>query len=401
MKKALLSLLVGLSLISYAQTPKEMAATGIIFQEDPEFTKALEQSKKEGKLLFLDCYAVWCGPCKMLSKEIFTQKEVGDIYNSKFICIKYDMDKPEGTKIKEKYSINGYPTLLFIDAKGEIIHKSVGSGSVQHFVELASIATDDTRNTKANYTKLKNGDHSFETINACLELGPADKDSLLKLVYSNFNDTALYKGDALKLFLRYDNNLSSKFFTSIIAHRKIADEKIGADQVSSKLCNAFAEIIYKNGNNSEANAKLKEIDPKTYSSVMIGIEFDRAYGYFMGNRTDEKAWKEAISKATLYLSFPETPKSLLNNVSWTIFENYKTFNDTTTLKLSLNWAKRAYEKDSKTSYIADTYGHILYELGHYKEAVVIAEEALKYGEVEKSEYLNYYKESLELYKKKL
>ena len=47
-------------------------------------------------MIFLDAYASWCGPCKMLQKNVFTKKAVGDFYNSKFINVKMDMEKGEG-----------------------------------------------------------------------------------------------------------------------------------------------------------------------------------------------------------------------------------------------------------------------------------------------------------------
>ena len=57
------------------------------------FAEALEAAKSENKLVFMDCYTSWCGPCKALAKDIFTRKDVGDFFNANFINVKYDMEK--------------------------------------------------------------------------------------------------------------------------------------------------------------------------------------------------------------------------------------------------------------------------------------------------------------------
>ena len=106
------------------------AQTGTRFCDNEPWTKVVKQAKKEKKLIFVDCYTSWCGPCKQLATKLFPQKEVGDFMNAKFVCVKYDMEKEAGLAFKEKYSneeIRYYPTMFIIDTKGKIIHKLVGT----------------------------------------------------------------------------------------------------------------------------------------------------------------------------------------------------------------------------------------------------------------------------------
>lgn len=63
------------------------------------FAKTLEQAKKENKLIFLDAFASWCGPCKLLDKNVFPKKEVGDYFNANFLNLHIDMEKGEGIEI--------------------------------------------------------------------------------------------------------------------------------------------------------------------------------------------------------------------------------------------------------------------------------------------------------------
>jgi thioredoxin 1 len=104
--------------------PKE-DAEGIQFTE-ASWRDVLKKAKAEKKVIFLDAYASWCGPCKLLQKNVFTKKAVGDFYNSKFINVKMDMEKGEGPALAQVYPLEAYPTLLYIDANGKILRKVLG-----------------------------------------------------------------------------------------------------------------------------------------------------------------------------------------------------------------------------------------------------------------------------------
>lgn len=98
----------------------------IIFSQ-MSFAEALIEAKKTGKIIFLDAYTDWCGPCKKMSAHTFTDQKVAKLFNSKFINLKIEMEKnPDGPEIARKYSVRAYPSLLFIDGDGKIVKYVVG-----------------------------------------------------------------------------------------------------------------------------------------------------------------------------------------------------------------------------------------------------------------------------------
>lgn len=93
---------------------------GIIFIED-DWEKALAAAKKEHKQIFLDAYATWCGPCKLLKKQTFPDAAVGDFFNKNFINIAVNMEKGVGPELLQKYGVTAYPTLIITDENGNMV----------------------------------------------------------------------------------------------------------------------------------------------------------------------------------------------------------------------------------------------------------------------------------------
>ena len=101
-------------------------ADGIAFRV-LSFSEALKRAEVEDKLLFVDCFTTWCGPCKRLSKVVFKDSLVADYFNRHFVNLKMDMEKGEGVELRKKYGVHAYPTLLFINSSGEVVYRLVGA----------------------------------------------------------------------------------------------------------------------------------------------------------------------------------------------------------------------------------------------------------------------------------
>jgi thioredoxin-related protein len=108
--------------------------------------EAQSEAKKQKKLIFVDAFAVWCGPCKAMDRNTFADPKVGEFFNEKFINYKFDMEKGEGPAFARKYQVTAYPTLLFINHKGDLVHRALGYKAPPAFLTEARQALDPAKN---------------------------------------------------------------------------------------------------------------------------------------------------------------------------------------------------------------------------------------------------------------
>jgi thiol-disulfide isomerase/thioredoxin len=141
------------------------AQNGIVFFEG-SWEEALETAKKEHKIIFMDAYAEWCGPCKRMAKEVFTLKEVGDFYNKHFINVKMDMEKGEGPKLASKYRVSAYPTLFFINGNGELVNSKVGGLNADQLLGLGKATLAQSDNSKNYAEEYEKGNRDPEMLKA-------------------------------------------------------------------------------------------------------------------------------------------------------------------------------------------------------------------------------------------
>ncbi len=123
----------------------------------------LKEAKIQNKLVFIDCYTSWCGPCKYMAKNIFTLDSVADFMNSNFISAKLDMESDEGIVIGKKYKVGAYPTYLFVDGYGNLIYKFIGAMSGSEFMDSAKVSLNPKNQYLSMNNKYKSGryDNAF------------------------------------------------------------------------------------------------------------------------------------------------------------------------------------------------------------------------------------------------
>ena len=138
-----------------------VSAQGIQFLQDEPLDKVLSMAKQQNKIIFIDGYTKSCVPCKELDNKVFPLQSVGNYFNSNFINVKYDLEEPEGERVRTKYNdvITGFPSLILLDKNGNMIHKMGGYHEADSLLTKMKAALNGT-SLSAMRSRLKAGEKS-------------------------------------------------------------------------------------------------------------------------------------------------------------------------------------------------------------------------------------------------
>lgn len=357
----------------------------------------LDKATKENKLIFIDAYTTWCGPCKKMAKEVFTKDTVANYFNSTFINYKLDMEKGEGIEFAAKYDVNCYPNFLIIDGKGNIIHRGAGYLKHSDFIEFAMFAFSSTQNFYTKKAKFEKDGFTEKTIleyislmnNACLDPSPA----VLKYL-ATVKDDELSNSTNWELIRDNVTDINSREINYLIKNYREFDMKY-PNQVESKISKLgltyFSDYL-----------KSKELDKVAYEkSEQDFIKLNWPYAdriifdvELRLNKRFNKPDYYAMAAQSKFLTYNANDAGTLNSMAWLFYEEVT---DRMQLEAAAKMAQRACELEG-TSMHLDTYAAVLYKLGNYKEAELKAELAIEVAK----KYSNNpedYKETTELLKK--
>ncbi len=142
MKKIILALsLVSLIALVYACSRESIKKINFVKTTDKTMEQMLAEAKIQRKILFVDVYTSWCGPCKWMDENTFKDARVTEKFNKKFLNYKVDGESFEGVNVGIIYRVDSYPTYLFINPDGRVLHRIEGMMSSEGLMQEADFAT--------------------------------------------------------------------------------------------------------------------------------------------------------------------------------------------------------------------------------------------------------------------
>ncbi|MEQ8704088.1 MAG: thioredoxin domain-containing protein [Phaeodactylibacter sp.] len=364
------------------------AQEGIQFEEG-NWKKILAKAADQDRLIFVDAYATWCGPCKMMARDVFTQAKVGEYYNGNFVNAKIDMEKGEGVGLARKYNVRAYPTLLFVNASGELVHRAVGYQDAEAFVQLGREAQDPSRQLVTMERKFEAGerDPAFLKNYAMAAAGAmaANANEVASAYLSAQKD---WTGETeMQLVFQAATQLDDPYFQEITKRREAYETLFSKQYVSSKLQRAILQSLSAEEGEGQmmekAEAQFRKAFPDNPGPVFANFKMN----YYRIN--DPIAYPQA---AVDYLrDYPSEDANELNSIAWSFYEGV---DDQKMLNEALKWAKRSVEIEP-SFYNNDTLAALHYKLGQKKEAKAAAKKAIELAKAGGEDYT----ETQELLKK--
>jgi thiol-disulfide isomerase/thioredoxin len=335
--------------------------------------EVLAKAKEQKKIVFVDAFTTWCGPCKRMASEVFTQESVGNYYNTNFINYKYDMEKDGGPTFARQYKITAYPTLLFIDGDGKEVHRELGFRAPEALVTAGRAAlkqTDRSGEFKSRYDK---GERSPELLRdyayALLQSGQENQK-----IANEYLKTQTDLGTEQNLLFLFDfaNEADSRIFELMCQHREALSKHKDAATIAAKVRSACDQTVKKavSFRNPELLAEAK----KKFAA------FDKAGAKRFAAEADVVYFRETDQKPELVKALDNLVKKFASKDAPKLYESARelifTVGSPDALAKAEKWAQKSYALEAKYEH-ALCYATALMKTGRKKEALAVANEAVK------------------------
>ena len=297
------------------------------------WAEAQKEAATSKKNIFLDAYTTWCAPCKMMEKDVFPDANVGNFFNEHFVCIKMDMERGEGIDLARLLNIHAFPTFIFADEKGNVLHIDAGGKNIAQTLAMGNLSLDTKERMIAQDDKFNQG-------------GSADVDFLRTYIDKRFalqnnshqaateaflalqNDFSLVEN--MDFILKYVQNPGSKGFLYLLENKAAFVKQFGKQKIDSKIETCIYNELYQGEARTGVEAMEKILQKQygeranyylaRYKIVYAKAMFDSptflsaSEAYFSSFPPEDPA--EWATVALYSTAFPRDKNTLQTAISW-------------------------------------------------------------------------------------
>lgn len=331
--------------------------------EEGKWEDIVKKAKKDKKYIFVDAYAEWCGPCKAMAKNVFTDASVGNYFNEKYINYKFDMEKGEGPDFAKLHGVQAYPTLLFFNTDGVLAHRAVGGREVDGFISLGKNALDPDKQILSLENKFQKGEKSKEFmkkyLDALQEAGDEEKIPAVASQYLKDIPEKKWLEEENGSYLLQASKNNPKILDMFIENRnKIMKWESGANLYNNLIFTTLTNDITAIFQNKDSvryeqfkkdNLKKFVIDGKKinarldaiYAQYVTGKGFEEKLDIYANQYCDD--WLEMSQLANMFAQGED--KAVLEKALKYAEKGEKLWKNPTTLYTSANILKKLNKKE--------------------------------------------------------
>lgn len=258
-----------------------------------DFDIALEEAKKENKAVFVDFWAEWCAPCKMMTEQVFSALAIGDYFTTNFVCVKVNIEAPVNKEIVKKYRITSLPTLAFISPDGKELRRVEGAVPAETLVHEARIVMGEEFSFEQLYEKYRKNKKDFATAQKLLIEAPgfmgtqngfnrekwgARIDMLFQEYVKNKQLKHMISPEDFYILNMYHGKIEKNdpIFDFIVSHYDEYVELVGKEPVTEYIIGLNNSVIIqmcKKGDRTGYQTRIRQMDgnlEKVYAGIKFG-----------------------------------------------------------------------------------------------------------------------------------
>ncbi len=348
--------------------------------EHAAWSEILAKAKAEHKPIFMDAYTSWCGPCKEMAKNVFTNDSVTKYYNIAFVNAKIDMEAGEGKDLARVYNVNAYPSLLFIDENGELLHRAVGTRTSAEFIQLGKDAQLPEKQLMSLEKKYKSGVRNTQFMTLYLRalegVSPKDTKEPLNAYFDTQKEQDWTSPANWKIINSHLSDYQSKVFNYLVKHNDVFAAKYTADSVNKKIfdiyVNACQSLIYSREADSVKFFQLTEEIKKSGFARSEELVLREYMMYYQKKKDYINYAKAAVPYIDKY------KRNDAADLGYAANYFYKNLTDSAFLAKAEQWAEKCFLLDPNPQVRMDSFAFSLSQMGRMKEAVKFQRKAIEF-----------------------
>lgn len=341
-----------------------------------------EKALKEKKPIFIDAYTVWCGPCKKMAAEVFTDPAVGTYFNDTFINYKMDMEKGEGIEFAKTYDVTAFPTFLYFNEKGELVNKSIGYKESDAFIKSSKEALDPASQPSVFKEIFDKSDKSLTAvIDYTAQLSKHGHSKLAQEIALEYiakaSPNEKNSKEAFSLMKKYLYDYTHPLFKEFVINKDKYFGVIQADEANRYIDHVISNPSFLRDDKVDAKIALAH-----YADVLRSFEpsvgsdyYIARIHYFMYLRAnDDNTFLYA--KNFLDKEYEVTVKDPKKFYYLVYMANKYVNEEGEKLKAANRWVRKSIELKDDQYTSKFVLAQLLFKEGKYKEALPLAEEAM-------------------------
>lgn len=343
------------------------------FARTQDFSAMQAAANESGKFIFIDAYTDWCGWCKVMDKNTFSDQGVAEYMQSQFVSYKLEMEKDSlGKLLSMKYAVTGFPSYLIINADGTLHTILVGYMEVDAWIQtLEEVMSAGTRSRPAMSASLMLDWPDFykDAFGQNGKRKSPEKEEVIAYLKENKPNTEI----PFTISKRYSFWLPDNSSAEILDERTQLSDLFGADLVDDLIQNILQGRISKQISIDDEGALEKSI--VEYEAYFPG-EGDIRPRVYQAFYLKQKKYNELTN--LVEANYADYTPAAMNSLCW---EMYTGCDDQIVLKKATAWMQDVVAKEPTYAYM-DTYAALLYKTEAYNEAEKWAEKAIETGKAE-------------------